>query len=310
MIDTSSQLFSNTFIFRNEEQLEEYISNKITYNPVSYHLKIILGILTLILPVFNLFMVYRSVIYQPEDFADIYSVFHSIIFYGEFTLVHLLLFYTLIKFLIENFKNKYVLCSGQGRWINLLDVEFTLMAFNMIKLIPIISLTGFNFLSTQIYVCTPIFKKYSKSIRIILFCIFIFVISFQIIFLISLLLLLLLIKVYQVSFVGQTRNPSNWPINQWLLFLGFSANIINITDTPTITQLAFMWNITSRIWSNDSNMWIPDRLLLKRKIYIYDRFCEKFGFIKSFFWIRTMSAIDVHSLVRLSPSVERISENF
>jgi hypothetical protein len=131
----------------------------------------------------------------------------------------------------------------------------------------------------------------------------------QIIILIGLLILLNLVKVYQVSFVGQTTNPLQWPINQWLLFIGFAANIINITDTPTISQLSFMWDLTNKNWSDDSDLWVPDHLAPKRKSYIVDKICENFGFIKTFLWIRTMSAIDLHALVRLTPSIQHSSEH-
>jgi hypothetical protein len=311
LVDRSSlsPLFPYPFVFRNRDELNEYISSKLTLNGVVYYTKVVLGCFTFILPIFNMFMIYRSLLSQEKSFSDVYNIFHSIIFYGEFILVHLLLFVTLIFFIIDSLKDNNSLCLNKGRWIDFLDLEFTLMAFNMIKLIPILSLNGFNFVFTQICISGSIFKNYSRSSKIIAFIVLTFAIFIQFIFLLGLILLLILIKVYQISFVGEIINPLEWKINNWFLFIGFSANIINITDTPTISQLSFMWNITNETWSEDSNIWLHDQLGPKRKIYIFDQISQKIGFIKAFLWVRTMSAIDLHSLVRLPPPDERDSEH-
>ena len=110
------------------------------------------------------------------------------------------------------------------------------MAFNLIKLIPILAVNGFNFLFMQIAVTASIFLKYSRSSQALAFTLLSIVIVIQVIFLIGSLIFINLIKVYQVSFVGEVRDPLLWTINQWLLFIGFAANIINITDIPTVSQ--------------------------------------------------------------------------
>jgi hypothetical protein len=268
----------------------------------------VLGVLTLILPLFNAFSIYRAMIYQRKDFSDAYSTFHGIIFYGEFAIVHILLLFTLISFIIHSCKGNNSSFSMKGRWINFLDIEFTLMAFNMLKLVPVLSVNGFNFLFNQICICAPTFRLYSRSSQIIAFTVLIFAIFIQLIVLLSIIMLMILVKVYQVSFVGEIKNPLEWTINYWLLFIGFAANIINITDTPTISQLSFMWNITNQTWSEDSNIWIHDQFVEKRKNYLYDQICQRIGFIKAFFWVRTMSAIDLHCLIRLPTSIENPSE--
>ena len=308
--EDSSPLFPNPFVFRSRDELNEHITNKLISNRVVYYTKVILGIFTLLLPLFNLFTVYRSVIYQPEDFADTYSVFHSLIFYGEFVLVHCLLLGILILFIIHNFKNGSRPCSSGGEWINLLDLEFTLMAFNLIKLIPILAVNGFNFLFMQIAVTASIFLKYSRSSQALAFTLLSIVIVIQVIFLIGSLIFIHLIKVYQVSFVGEVRDPLLWTINQWLLFIGFAANIINITDIPTVSQLSFMWDITNKTWSSDTNLWFHDQFASKRKIDVFDQICRKIGFIKAFLWVRTMSAIDLHGIVRLHPAHQHPSQDF
>jgi hypothetical protein len=221
-------------------------------------------------------------IYQREDFSDAYSTFHAIIFYGEFAIVHGLLLITLILFIIHSIKNDYSSSLNRGRWINFFDTEFTLMAFNMLKLVPVLSVNGFNFLFQQIYICAPIFRMYSRSSQIFTFTILIFAIFIQLIF--------------------------EWTINYWLLFIGFAANIINITDIPTISQLSFMWKIPNQTWSDDSNIWLHDRFAAKRKAYLFNQICQTLGFVKTFLWVRTMSAIDLHCLIRLPPSAEDISE--
>jgi hypothetical protein len=304
-----SPLFPYSFIFRSRDELNEHITNKLTCNGVFYYTKVVLGIFTLILPLFNVFSVYRAMIYQREDFADLYSVFHSLIFYGEFALVHFLVLGTLILFIIHHIKSKTGLFSSRGDWVNLLDAQFTLMAFNLIKLIPILAVNGFNFLSTQISVTAPIFLRYSRSSQVVAFTVLAIAVSFQAIVLVGLLILINLVKVYQVSFVGEIKDPLLWTVNQWLLFIGFAANIINITDIPTVSQLSFMWDITNKYWSHDVDLWLHDPLASKRKVYIYDQIARHIGFVKTFFWVRTMSAIDLHALVRLPPPDERQSEN-
>jgi hypothetical protein len=313
MVDKKSNenddiLFPYPFAFRNRDQLIEHISSKLTCNGAVYYTKIVLGVLTLILPMFNAFSIYRAMIYQRKDFSDIYSTFHGIIFYGEFAIVHTLLIINLIFFIIHNLKGDYSLSSSKGRWINFLDIEFTLMAFNMLKMVPVFSVNGFNFLYKQICICTPTFRLYSRSSQIIAFIVLILSIFIQLILLLGIIMLMILVKVYQISFVGEINNPLEWTISNWLLFIGFAANIINITDTPTISQLSFMWNITNQTWSHDSDLWIHDQFEERRKIYLYDQICQSIGFIKAFFWVRTMSAIDLHYLIRLPPSVENPSE--
>ncbi|UJR19878.1 hypothetical protein I4U23_023011 [Adineta vaga] len=308
--DITSPLFPYPFIFRNQQQLKEYIWHYLTKNKVLHVTKLVLGVLTLVLPLLNVFMVYRSLIHQQEDSADVYSVFHSIIFYGEFVLVHVLVFGTLIAFLYRKFKNTQSICSNKGEWINLLDMEITFMAFNMIKLIPIISLNSFNLLMKQISICAPIFLRYSRSSQIVTFSLLTLFILMELVVVIILLLSISLVKVYQVSFVGEKLNPLVWTHNQWLLFIGFAANIINITDTPTVSQLSFMWDITNKTWSDDVNMWFIDEFARKRKTYILDEICEKLGFVKGFLWVRTMSAIDLHCIVRLPPPLPYIEQSF
>ena len=300
--------FPYPFIFRNDDQIIEYIQEKLPSNKVVYYTKLLLGPLTLILPLFNLFSIYRSLIYQRKSVSDSYTVFHSIIFYGEFAIVHLLLIWTLIRFLVDGFTIDSSSHLNKSRWINLLDTEFTLMAFNMIKLVPVLSVSGFNFISLQMGLCASIFPVYSCSSQVIAFSFLVFVVLVEILFLLSLIMLMMLVKVYQVSFVGEISNPLEWTVNDWLLFIGFAANIINITDTPIISQLAHMWNITNRTWAADSNLWLHDQFAEKRKILIYQRILEKLGFIKTFFWVRTMSAIDLHCLVRLPPASANSSE--
>jgi hypothetical protein len=305
---SSSLLFPYPFVFRTRDQLNEYISTKLTSNGAVYYTKLVLGLLTLILPMFNAFSIYRNIIYQREDFSDAYSTFHAIIFYGEFAIVHGLLLITLILFIIHSIKDDYSSSLNRGRWINFFDTEFTLMAFNMLKLVPVLSVNGFNFLFQQIYICAPIFRMYSRSSQIFTFTILIFAIFIQLIFLLGIIMLMILVKVYQVSFVGEITNPLEWTINYWLLFIGFAANIINITDIPTISQLSFMWKIPNQTWSDDSNIWLHDRFAAKRKAYLFNQICQTLGFVKTFLWVRTMSAIDLHCLIRLPPSAEDISE--
>ncbi|CAF0952074.1 unnamed protein product [Adineta ricciae] len=307
--DETSALFPYPFTFRTREQLQEYFVKELTKNRVVYVIKIVLGSLTLVLPLLNVFMVYRSVVYQREDFGDTYSAFHSIIFYGEFALVHVTVFFVLIDFLYHKLKSRQSLFSNKGEWVNLLDVEFTFMAFNLIKLIPILSVNSFNFILTEISICTPIFLKYSRSVQAVTFTLLTLIISIQVIIVLALLLLINLVKVYQVSFVGETRNPLLWSQNQWLLFIGFAANIINITDTPTISQLSFMWTLMNKTWSHDTNMWFMDKLGSKRKIHIVNQLYERLGFLKAFLWLRTMSAIDLHCIVRLPPPLEESSSH-
>jgi len=57
------------------------------------------------------------------------------------------------------------------RWIYFLDVQFTLMIFGVSKLLPIISVHGFNFLSTHINVIVPIVQKYSRLFQMFAFLI-------------------------------------------------------------------------------------------------------------------------------------------
>jgi hypothetical protein len=56
------------------------------------------------------------------------------------------------------------------RWIYFLDVQFTLMIFGVLKLMPIISVHGFNFLSTHINVIVPIVQKYSRLFQMFFIC--------------------------------------------------------------------------------------------------------------------------------------------
>jgi hypothetical protein len=307
-ISSSSILFPYPFVFRNREQLNEYISTKLTSNGAVYYTKLVLGLLTLILPLFNAFSIYRNIIYQREDFSDVYSAFHAIIFYGEFAIVHVLLLITLILFIIHSIKDDYSSSLIRGRWIIFFDTEFTLMAFNMIKMVPVLSVNGFNFLCKQICICVPIFRMYSRSSQIIAFTVLVLVIFIQLIFLLGVIILMILVKVYQISFVGELRNPLEWTINYWLLFIGFAANIINITDTPTISQLSFMWEIPNQTWSSNLNLWLHDKLASKRKAYLFNQICQTLGFVKAFLWVRTMSAIDLHCLIRLPPSDEDTSK--
>jgi hypothetical protein len=51
-----------------------------------------------------------------------------------------------------------------SRWIYFLDVQFTLMIFGLLKLMPIISVHGFNFLSTHIDVIVPIVQMFAFTI--------------------------------------------------------------------------------------------------------------------------------------------------
>ncbi|CAF1467249.1 unnamed protein product [Adineta ricciae] len=300
--DSSCILFPYPFIFRDRNELTKYISDDLKTNQIVYNTKLLLGLLTLVLPTLNMFMIYHSVIHQQEDFADTYSTFHSIIYYGEFTLVHLLLFGTFVRFLCNIYKAKKSLCASKGEWVNLLDTEFTLMAFNMIKLIPIVSLNGFNIISKEISISVSVFSNYSRPKRIISFTILTLIIFIELITLISTLFLLTLVKVYQISFVGHVSDPSEWTSDQWLLFIGFAANIINITDTPTISQLSSMWDLTNKTWSNDVKLWFVDDQAAERKSYVIDQICKAFGFIKTFLWVRTVTANDLHCLVRLPPS--------
>jgi hypothetical protein len=83
-------------------------------------------------------------------------------------------------------------------------------------------------------------------------------------FLFTLLIVIILVKVYQLSFAGQMINLFLWTMNQWFLFVGFSANIINLSNIPTISQISFLWNICNQTWSLYSSMWIKDELTATR----------------------------------------------
>jgi hypothetical protein len=164
-------------------------------------------LITLFLPLFNVFTIYRNVIRQCEDFDDAYSAFHSIVFYGEFIELHLLIVISLIYFMIQNLKCDYSSCPCKSRWIYFLDIQFTLMTFGMLKLIPIISTNGFTFLFTQINLAVPMIRKYSKLSQIILFALLILSFFFQFVLLFGLLILIILVRVYQLSFVGCRDDP-------------------------------------------------------------------------------------------------------
>jgi hypothetical protein len=97
-----SPLFPYTFVFRSRTQLNEHIPSEFTNDGVVYYPKLVSGLITLILPLFNVFTIYRNVIHQREDFDDAYSVFHSIAFYGEFIELHFLIFISFVYLIYFN----------------------------------------------------------------------------------------------------------------------------------------------------------------------------------------------------------------
>jgi hypothetical protein len=301
---SSLPLFPSLFVFRDRAQLHEHILEKFTKDRVIYYPKLLSGFITLILPIFNIFTIYRNMIYQRQNPSNGYNVFHLIIFYGEFVEVHTLMLGALFLFILRVRKHYWPSWPGSGRWIHFLDIEFTLMTFDMFKLIPLISVNGFKFILTQIYVTVPTFRKHSLSSQILAFTVLVIAVCLQFVFLLALLLIIVLVKVYQLSFVGEVKDPLQWTINQWLLFTGFSANIINLGDIPTISQLSYMWAIISHTWSPDSNMWLSDEYAATRQIYLAAQICRRLGTVKGFLWLRAMSADDLHSLIRLPPSAE------
>ena len=306
---SSSELFPYPFVFRTRSELSEHISQKFDHDRILYYPKLVSGLSTLILPLFNVFTIYRNVIHQREDFADAYSIFHSIVFYGEFLQLHLFIWIFFIVFTFRNLKSGKTFCPSKGRWIYFFDVLFTLMTFGMLKLVPIFSTHGINFLYTQMNFIIPVIRKLSKSLQPIAFIILILLMFIEFLFLFGLLILIILVKVYQLSFVGEVESPSQWSINQWFLFIGFCGNIINLSDIPTISQASFMWDISNQNWSEDSNTWSQDKFAETRKIHLFTEICQTLGFIKGFLWLRSMSASDLHSLVRSPSSTEHSSDH-
>ena len=78
----------------------------------------------------------------------------------------------------------------------------------MIKLFSVLSVNDFHFLFIQINLCAVTFPQYSRSSKILAFIVLILAIFFQTIGLLA----LILVKVYQISFVGEYANPLDWPV--------------------------------------------------------------------------------------------------
>jgi hypothetical protein len=89
----------------------------------------------------------------------------------------------------------------------------------MVKLIPIFSTNGFSFLFTQINVTVPFIRKYSRFSQIIPF---------------TILILTILVKVYQLSFVGQVTDPFERTI--YWIFSKYHSSVVKLPEMGILVR--------------------------------------------------------------------------
>lgn len=288
-----SEFNFHKFKYYTDEEIHIQIQNK--FSKIFDLNLIISGLCSIILPFYNVFIIYQNFYVYRNSFSGSY---YQIVTYFEFGVINFLLIFGIVRI-------SYYWHNSIGQRLFYFHRFLSNLQFNLFSLVPYLSIYGIYSLFSKARDrgelesehCMKQAKKeayntaYYKSFKLLTTVIYLIIYA-------NLLLLIIfsvLSKLSMVSFVG-TLSIDQWSFDQIFLFIGIVNNLASVSRDDEST-LDFMWTILNDEWDVDKNQWKCERLCSFRMWRLYEMMYEVHRW-KALMWIGTMNGRELHDLVR------------
>lgn len=291
--DTKSDLNFQEFKYYTDEEIQSRVRGKFSHR---FDITLVIsGLCSIILPIYNVVVIYMNFFVYRDSFRDIYNQLVTIV---EFLMINLLMIFGLLRI-------GYYWRYSTGRRLYYFHRFLSNLQFNLFSLVSYLSLNGIYSLfskardrgevqSERLIKPTAEEKTHSIGFQIVRMLATIF----YLIFYANLLLWIafsVLTKLSLVSFVG-TVSIDQWTFDQIFLFIGIVNNLASLAQDNEVT-LDFMWIILNDEWDPERNVWKRQKSCSFRVGNLYQMMYEVSPW-KAMMWIGTMNGRELLDLIR------------